>query len=105
MAEINVANRTLFHGDNLDFLTVLAKAQEIEGLVACAGCGRKLEVEFMELDHRFRLLVEYGLWFRLLVEYGLSRRRHGIPQKQTEPCSSGEPLASRPGSARLPRVT
>ena len=36
---------------NREVRTVLAKAQEIEGLVACAGCGRKLEVEFMELDH------------------------------------------------------
>ncbi len=23
----------------------------MDGLIACAGCGRKLETEFMELDH------------------------------------------------------
>ena len=29
----------------------LAEYQQRDGLIVCAGCGRELEVEFMELDH------------------------------------------------------
>ena len=36
---------------NREVRTVLGKAQEVDGLIGCAGCGRKLEGEFMELDH------------------------------------------------------
>ena len=32
-------------------MSLLALAQQVDALVGCAGCGRKLEVEFMELDH------------------------------------------------------
>lgn len=30
---------------------ILAAAQSVDGLIGCAGCGRKLEPEFMHLDH------------------------------------------------------
>ena len=30
---------------------ILAQAQRSNGNVICAGCGRELEIEFMELDH------------------------------------------------------
>ncbi len=36
---------------NAQVRRILAKAQEINGKVGCAGCGRVLELEFMELDH------------------------------------------------------
>ena len=36
---------------NREMRHILAAAQSIDGLVGCAGCGRKLEIEFMHLDH------------------------------------------------------
>ena len=36
---------------NRQMRDILTKAQEVNGKVGCAGCGRVLEREFMELDH------------------------------------------------------
>ncbi len=36
---------------NREVRVILADAQQVDGLVGCAGCGRFLEGEFMELDH------------------------------------------------------
>ena len=36
---------------NRQIRTILERVQEVDGLIGCAGCGRVLEGEFMELDH------------------------------------------------------
>ena len=36
---------------NREIRSILEGAQAIDGLVGCAGCGRTMEPEFMELDH------------------------------------------------------
>ena len=36
---------------NREIRNILAVAQAVGGLVGCAGCGRALEREFMQLDH------------------------------------------------------
>ena len=36
---------------NREMRHILAAAQSVDALVGCAGCGRKLEIEFMHLDH------------------------------------------------------
>ena len=36
---------------NREIRHILAAAQSVDRLVGCAGCGRKLEIEFMHLDH------------------------------------------------------
>ena len=36
---------------NREIRSILEGAQAIDGLVSCAGCGRTMELEFMELDH------------------------------------------------------
>lgn len=36
---------------NREMRHILAAAQSVDRLVGCAGCGRKLEIEFMHLDH------------------------------------------------------
>ena len=36
---------------NREIRVILEKAQELDGLIGCAGCGRVLERAFMELDH------------------------------------------------------
>ena len=36
---------------NREIRNILAVAQAVDGLVGCAGCGRALEREFMQLDH------------------------------------------------------
>ena len=36
---------------NREIRSILEGAQAIDGLIGCAGCGRTMEPEFMELDH------------------------------------------------------
>ena len=68
-------------------------SQRLYGVHCNQRRQRRLKSQGLPTNRVFQSAASAGLrgrpvswcWFRLLLEYGLSRRRHVIPQKQTEP--------------------